>query len=79
MTLDQLIARGFDLSTSENASAYLRIRCSQCEAVSLNGLPCHETGCPNATNECEECGCDIRKPRRLCDDCGAMIGPFDHL
>ena len=24
------------------------MRCNQCEMLSINGIPCHETGCPNA-------------------------------
>ena len=37
-------------------------RCDQCEAAMINGLYCHETGCPNARPlrrryvECRECG-----------------------
>ena len=26
----------------------MRINCDQCQAVSINGVPCHEQGCPNA-------------------------------
>jgi len=48
----------------------MTIKCDQCAAVVINGIPCHETGCPNshidlATNspyqvECKFCGtlCD---------------------
>jgi hypothetical protein len=32
---------GFDLSTSK------RVICSQCEAIVVNGTPCHEHGCFN--------------------------------
>jgi hypothetical protein len=24
------------------------MRCDQCEMLSINGVPCHETGCPNS-------------------------------
>lgn len=41
--------------------------CDRCDMVSINGIPCHETGCPNAKKEwngeewvkmfeCIECG-----------------------
>ena len=40
--------------------------CDQCEVLTINGVACHETGCPNShldpvTNkplerECDECG-----------------------
>jgi hypothetical protein len=23
------------------------MRCNQCQMLSINGVPCHETGCPN--------------------------------
>ena len=45
------------------------MHCDQCEMVSINGVACHETGCPNRyreynpetkswedTFECGECG-----------------------
>lgn len=48
------------------------MKCDQCEMVSINGVPCHETGCPNTRArydedtgawvqqaECPECGCLI--------------------
>ena len=71
MTLEQAIELGFDLSKSidgEKRGAF-RIRCSQCEVLVINGLPCHETGCPNQTHECK--GCDTIVPRgvRYCEDC----------
>lgn len=36
---------GFDRSTEEEGQ--VRVRCSQCAAVVINGVPCHEQGCPN--------------------------------
>lgn len=31
--------------------------CDQCSAVMIQGVYCHETGCPNARRyECRECG-----------------------
>lgn len=45
------------------------MRCNQCEAMMINGVFCHETGCPNAgsrydaesdawitQSRCRECG-----------------------
>jgi len=43
------------------------VGCSQCEAVCINGTPCHETGCPNATKGCK--GCGERLPARGGDYC----------
>lgn len=51
-------------------------RCSQCEAMMINGVYCHETGCPEAwkTEEvkCRNCGFDFlpeEEGRNICDDC----------
>jgi hypothetical protein len=48
------------------------IHCDQCQMLSINGVPCHETGCPNSHSrydadsdtwikqrECFECGCTV--------------------
>lgn len=47
----------------------VRVGCSQCAAVCVNGVPVHEQGCPNQTFECK--GCNARVPRRgaYCPDC----------
>lgn len=50
------------------------MRCDQCEMLSINGVPCHETGCPNANKEwveafgrwtrfveCSECGDEVEE------------------
>lgn len=39
--------KGFDLSESIPFESTHRVRCSQCEALVINGTPCHETGCRN--------------------------------
>lgn len=38
---------GFDLTTYNRSTGYYKVRCSQCEAVVINGTPCHEFCCPN--------------------------------
>ena len=48
------------------------MHCDQCEMLSINGVPCHETGCPNARKTwvedrqewvlyvpCFDCGFDV--------------------
>ena len=48
-----------------------RVACDQCEAAMINGVFCHETGCPNQHKryidgewvlfvECHECGCEVQ-------------------
>jgi hypothetical protein len=35
--------------------------CDQCEYLVINGIGCHETGCPNQGSiECESCGECVR-------------------
>lgn len=47
------------------------MNCNQCEALMINGVFCHETGCPNTHAryedgewvryvQCFECGCDVQ-------------------
>lgn len=42
-----LRARGFDLTKYDRSERAYRVRCSQCEALVINGVACHERGCPN--------------------------------
>lgn len=44
---ERLRARGFDLTKYDRSEHRYRVRCSQCEALVINGVACHETGCPN--------------------------------
>lgn len=47
--------------------------CSSCQMVAINGVPCHETGCPDAwkdyTRECKECGVEFKPEHRHQDCC----------
>lgn len=45
--LQSLFDRGFDESSYNEEAESFRVRCSQCEALVINTIPCHETGCPN--------------------------------
>ena len=44
----RMVALGFDLSRAVPFERGVRVRCSQCEALCINGIPTHERGCPNA-------------------------------
>lgn len=53
--------------------------CTQCEALMINGVYCHEYGCPEAWKDreipCFECGCNYQPEVRyqtVCSDCAAM-------
>lgn len=52
-TLDDLTTRGFDKSYVREDGT-IRVRCSQCEALVINGLACHETGCPNVSRDTDD-------------------------
>jgi len=38
---------GFDESWYDRSTGYWNVKCSQCEAIVINGTPCHEQNCPN--------------------------------
>jgi len=42
---------GFDKSYAVPFERAWRVRCSQCEALVINGYPTHERGCPNVPRE----------------------------
>lgn len=67
MNFDHAITLGFDLS--EPNGRYVRVRCSQCQAMCINGTPCHERGCPNAMHECRGCNAIVPVRQRYCEDC----------
>lgn len=46
--------RGFDLAEAVPFEHRWRIRCSQCEALVVNGIATHERGCPNVPRDCNE-------------------------
>lgn len=56
------------------------MRCSQCEMLVINGVACHETGCPlywqGTTAPCKWCGTPFRMEemgQSFCDDdCGRL-------
>jgi hypothetical protein len=55
--LEDVLSRGFDRSTrierddSGRFCKGVRVRCSQCEALAINGSACHENRCPNIPRE----------------------------
>lgn len=44
------------------------LNCDNCEALMINGIFCHETGCPTgkATPLCKECGNLLTDDNELC-------------
>jgi hypothetical protein len=45
---------GFDQSYPIPFEHSWKVRCSQCEALVINGIACHETGCPHIPRDTEE-------------------------
>jgi hypothetical protein len=54
--------------------------CDPCQMLSINGVPCHETGCPNTNarwdaesrewikqRKCFECGCTVDVDDACCN------------
>jgi hypothetical protein len=46
-TGEQLRRRGFDRTRYNRSEGTYSVRCSQCDAKVINGIACHEHGCPN--------------------------------
>jgi hypothetical protein len=67
--LATLAAEGFDRCEVNEDSGGVTVRCSQCDALVLCGVACHETGCPNASHECRGCNARLTGRREWCDDC----------
>lgn len=59
MHLNKLQELGFDASTHIPFTKWNRIRCPQCNAITINGHPVHEFGCPNQKYECQGCNAII--------------------
>lgn len=75
--LSELRALGFDRSRYVPGTKMYRPICSACETLVIQGVPTHETGCPNKVYECFECGSmGAKRHRGLCEDC-ANPEPFD--
>lgn len=52
------------------------MKCNQCEALMINGVFCHETGCPNMRSRFdEETGEWVRQ--YVCGECGEMVDDGD--
>lgn len=63
-------------------TARARIHCDRCQMLSINSIPCHETGCPNRGKqwdtesecwvrlvECSNCGFEYYDTASVCPEC----------
>ena len=55
-TVQRLRDSGFDQSYPIPFEHRWRVRCSQCEALVINGVATHETGCMNTPNRDDDDG-----------------------
>lgn len=46
-----------------------RVSCDSCQAAQINGIYCHESGCPNAVHECAGCNTLIPVNAKYCPEC----------
>lgn len=69
MNIATLRLMGFDLAKHIPFTKRFHVGCSSCQALSINGHPTHETGCPNARHECRGCNQLIPVNQRYCGDC----------
>lgn len=54
----------------------VRVSCDQCQMLSINGFPCHETGCPNSRSRWDADSQTWIKQRK-CFDCGCTVDADD--
>ncbi len=69
MDLNTLRLLGFDDSIHVPFTREYKVRCTQCQAACVNGVPTHEHGCPNAVHECKGCNTLVSMNVRYCEDC----------
>ena len=61
-------AYGFDASTRSTTGG-VHLRCSQCQALAINGIGTHEHGCPHAVHVCKGCNALVPVRVRYCAEC----------
>lgn len=66
--LQSLREKGFDESVHIPFTKNYRVKCSQCEALTINNIPTHETGCPNFMQECRGCS-NLISYYGFCENC----------
>ncbi len=65
----------FKVTRSSGKTKLIR-RCDRCEALMINGVFCHETGCPNIHARFDA-DSDTWVKQRKCFECGCMVDATD--
>ena len=65
--VEVLEANGFDESTVLDSGVW--VKCSQCEAMVINGVATHEIGCPHVKHSCRGCWNMVPAGVHYCEDC----------
>jgi len=57
--------------------------CNSCEVININGVNCHERGCPDAYKDekrnCLWCGAELQENQNFCDDsCEANYNHYNY-
>ena len=67
--LARLRMEGFDRSNHVPFTKQYHVGCSQCNALCINNVACHETGCTHDTHECRGCNEIIPRRQTYCQAC----------
>jgi hypothetical protein len=62
----------FNLKRELASDWYRRVSCDQCQMLAINGVACHETGCPNMGARWDREN-QVWVKQRKCFDCGYMV------
>ena len=60
---DRMATRGFNVDEDGSVS------CDSCAVMAINGIHCHEQGCPNMTHECAGCNAQVPMNVKYCEEC----------
>jgi|HubBroStandDraft_1064217.scaffolds.fasta_scaffold34755_8 hypothetical protein len=66
----------FNLKRAVAADWYRRVHCDQCQMLAINGVACHEIGCPNMGARWDR-GDQAWVKQRECFDCGCTVDADD--
>lgn len=60
---------GFTVTPVFRRPNLLAVSCTQCQALVINGIATHESGCQNARHECAGCSAWVPVRVKYCPEC----------